>query len=377
MSEIDSGYSTSHDVLYISDEEYKSERSDNEEKINKHSSNLAQAKMLSMQGAIGKPQNVCTAGENDTEKGKIQRPILTRENATNWYEGEVEPYDPEKERESHVKEWTKRGLWGEPEKNVQEEVITALVAESMTKENARIPRKGKTVTWKLDDKEMEKENEVRSIIDSILPTLEKRHSDCHYPCGISDSDPRLPRMSSSTEEDEKDKYYECEATGYRATEKEWKKIKEHSITWENAYNVLKKEHDEIMHPVMVPEQEMTKIIDCLKTSRTLENIRYEKEKERNEKMEQTYLLLERNIDKLVEQVRKREAMITEKDRIILKVRKERESQSKRIGTLRSIILENEKRIRNLEDELQRKNQQRKGKIRSRKGTAPGEPAVEN
>jgi hypothetical protein len=105
-------------------------------------------------------------------------------------------------------------------------------------------------------------------------------------CGVSDSDQRLPKMSessTSSSEDEEKMYYECEATGYRATEAHWEKINNHNKKWGREYRILKTEYDSTMHaPVVTAGQELSTIITCFKGSRELERTRYEWEKKRND-----------------------------------------------------------------------------------------------
>ncbi len=86
--------------------------------------------------------------------------------------------------------------------------------------------------------------------------------------------------------------------------------------------MLKVEHENIMHAPIITGQEMAVVIDCFKQSKGMERIRYETEKNRNDDMEENLRKFERNLDLLIEQGKRREEMLKEKDTIIDKLRKE-------------------------------------------------------
>jgi hypothetical protein len=104
------------------------------------------------------------------------------EKEKDWYEGEVEPYNVETEREKHIEQWKKRGLWDEAEisERIEDspgrEVSKSTENQSGAKE--KVEKAKKTVQWKeeVDNKDIE----IRQLIDNILPTKGKKHKDCTY-----------------------------------------------------------------------------------------------------------------------------------------------------------------------------------------------------
>ena len=203
---------------------------------------------------------------------------------------------------------------------------------------------------------------MRQLIDNILPTRGRKHKECIYPCGVSDTDERLPVMSDSSSSDDEGTMptYECEATGYRATERHWKKISAHNRKWERKFKVLKAEHENIMHGPVVTGQELAVVIDCYKQSKEAERIKYEHEKAKNDDMKEGLKKFERNLDLLVKQAERREGMLAEKDRIIDKLRKEAERKTNQVSSLRKFIQAKESRISSLEAALEKAWAKNKG-----------------
>jgi hypothetical protein len=210
-----------------------------------------------------------------------------KEKEKNWHEGEVEPYNVETEREKHIEQWKKRGLWDEAESSKYIEDNTKREKpENESEEKGETSKAKKRVQWKEEvDK---KETEIRQLIDNILPTTGRKHKDCIYPCGVSDSDTRLPTISdNSSSDDEEEREFECEATGFKATERQWKKISAHNKKWERQYKLLKEEHDNIMHAPTVTGEEMAIVMDCFRQSTKMERVRYEAEKKKMTTLEYT------------------------------------------------------------------------------------------
>jgi predicted RNase H-like nuclease (RuvC/YqgF family) len=147
--------------------------------------------------------------------------------------------------------------------------------------------------------------------------------------------------------------YECEATGYRATERHWKKISAHNRKWERKFKVLKAEHENIMHGPVITGQEMAVVIDCFKQSKEAERIRYETERIRNDDIEENLKRFERNLDLLLKQAERREEMLTEKYKVIGKLRKEVERKTSQVSLLRRYIQAKESRISSLEAALEK------------------------
>jgi predicted RNase H-like nuclease (RuvC/YqgF family) len=168
---------------------------------------------------------------------------------------------------------------------------------------------------------------------------------------------------SSSSDDEAMRRFECEATGYRATERHWKKISAHNRKWEKKYKVLKAEHENIMHAPVITGQEMAVVIDCFKQSKGMERIRYETEKNRNDDKEENFRKFEKNLDLLIEQGKRREEMLKEKDTIIDKLRKEVERKTNQVSALRRIIQGKDSRISSLEAALEEAWSKKKGNQR--------------
>jgi vacuolar-type H+-ATPase subunit I/STV1 len=230
------------------------------------------------------------------------------------------------------------------------------VPESGTDDKPKMVRK--RVQWVEEAKEIE----MRQLIDNILPTRGKKHKECIYPCGISDTDERLPALvdSSSSDDDGAMPTYECEATGYKATERHWKKISAHNRKWERKFKILKAEHENIMHGPVITAQEMTVVIDCFKQSKEAERIKYEHEKAKNDDMKEGLKKYEKNLDLLLKQAERREDMLAEKDRIIDKLRKEAERKTNQVNSLRKYIQAKESRISSLEAALEKAWAKNKG-----------------
>ncbi len=228
--------------------------------------------------------------------------------------------------------------------------------ESGTDDSPEMVRK--RVQWVEEAKEIE----MRQLIDNILPTRGKKHKECIYPCGISDTDERLPALvdSSSSDDDGAMPTYECEATGYRATERHWKKISAHNRKWERKFKVLKAEHENIMHGPVITGQEMAVVIDCFKQSKEAERIKYEQEKVKNDDMKEKLKKFEKNLDLLLKQAERREGMLAEKDKIIDKLRKEADRKTNQVSSLRKFIQAKESRISSLEAALEKAWAKNKG-----------------
>jgi hypothetical protein len=277
-----------------------------------------------------------------------------------WHEGEIEPEEAETERERQKEDWIEKGLWTDAENRAHTE-------SNLEKESSNEPESGtddspemvrKRVQWVEEAKEIE----MRQLIDNILPTIGKKHKECVYPCGISDTDERLPALvdSSSSDDDETMPTYECEATGYRATERHWKKISAHNRKWERKFKALKAEHENIMHGPVVTGEELAVVIACYKQSKDAERIKYENEKAKNDDMKEGLKKFERNLDLLLKQAERREGMLAEKDKIIDKLRKEAERKTNQVSSLRKFIQAKESRISSLEAALEKAWAKNKG-----------------
>jgi hypothetical protein len=70
---------------------------------------MKEAKRLSL---IGAQSNTVGTEEQLTEQ--LQKQEEEREEK-NWHEGEIEPYEAENERKTHIEQWKKRGLWTDSE----------------------------------------------------------------------------------------------------------------------------------------------------------------------------------------------------------------------------------------------------------------------
>jgi hypothetical protein len=277
-----------------------------------------------------------------------------------WHEGEIEPEEAETERERQREDWMEKGLWTDAENRTHTENNSESESsdepESNTDDNPEMVRK--RVQWVEEAKEIE----MRQLIDNILPTRGKKHKDCIYPCGISDTDERLPALvdSSSSDDDGAMPTYECEATGYRATERHWKKISAHNRKWGRKFKALKTEHENIMHGPVITGQEMAVVIDCFKQSKEAERIKYEYEKARNDDIREGLKKFEKNLDLLLKQAERREGMLAEKDNIIDKLRKEAEKKTNQVSSLRKYIQAKESRISSLEAALEKAWAKNKG-----------------
>jgi DNA repair exonuclease SbcCD ATPase subunit len=271
----------------------------------------------------------------------------------NWHEGEIEPEEAETERERQKEDWVEKGLWNETESRTH--VDSNLGKESSDEHESGTDGSPEMVMKRVQWVEEAKEIEMRQLIDNILPTRGKKHKDCVYPCGVSDTDERLPALvdSSSSDDEEDMPTYECEATGYRATERHWKKISAHNRKWERKFKALKTEHENIMHGPVVTGQELAVVIDCFKQSKEAERIRYEHEKARNDDLKEGLKKFERNLDLLLKQAERREGMLTEKDKIIAKLRKEIEKKTTQVSSLRRYLQAKESRISYLEEALEK------------------------
>jgi hypothetical protein len=272
---------------------------------------MKEAKRLSLLGA----QSMLAEQEEILEE-------LGSKKDEDWHEGEIEPEEAETERERQREDWVEKGLWNDAENRAHTEGNSERESsdepESGTDDSPGMIRR--RVQWVEEAKEIK----MRQLIDNILPTIGKKHKECIYPCGISDTDERLPALvdSSSSDDDGTMPTYECEATGYRATERHWKKISAHNRKWERKFKALKTEHENIMHGPVVTRQELAVVIDCFKQSKEEERIKYEHEKAKNDDMKEGLRKFERNLDLLIKQAERREGMLAEKDRIIDKLRKE-------------------------------------------------------
>jgi hypothetical protein len=270
-----------------------------------------------------------------------------------WHEGEIEPEEAETERERQKEDWIEKGLWTNAENRAHTENNSEKESsdepESGTDDSPEMVRK--RVQWVEEAKEIE----MRQLIDNILPTRGKKHKECVYPCGISDTDERLPALvdSSSSDDEEAMPTYECEATGYRATERHWKKISAHNRKWERKFKVLKAEHEIIMHGPVVTGEELAVVIACYKQSKDAERIKYENEKAKNDDMKEGLKKFERNLDLLLKQAERREGMLAEKDKIIDKLRKEAERKTNQESSLRKFIQAKISRISSLEAALEK------------------------
>jgi hypothetical protein len=292
------------------------------------------------------------------EQEEILAELGSRENK-DWHEGEIEPEEAETERERQKEDWKEKGLWNDAEnkthKESNSESESSDVPESEADDKPEMVRK--RVQWVEETKEIE----MRQLIDNILPTRGKKHKECIYPCGISDTDERLPVMSdSSSSDDETMPTYECEATGYKATERHWKKISAHNRKWERKFKVLKAEHENIMHGPVITGQEMAVVIDCFKQSKEAERVKYESEKAKNDDMKENLKKFEKNLDLLLRQAERREDMLAEKNRIIGKLRKEVERKTNQVSSLRRYIQAKESRISSLEAVLEKAWAKEKG-----------------
>jgi hypothetical protein len=244
-----------------------------------------------------------------------------------WHEGEIEPEEAETERERQKEDWMEKGLWNDAENRTHTENNSE--SESSDVPESEVDDKPEMVRKRVQWVEEAKEIEMRQLIDNILPTRGKKHKECIYPCGISDTDERLPVMSdsSSSDDDGAMPTYECEATGYKATERHWKKISAHNRKWERIFKVLKAEHENTMHGPVITWQELAVVIDCFKQSKEAERIKYVSEKARNDDMKEGLKKFEKNLDLLLKQAERREDMLEEKDGIIGKLRKEVERKT--------------------------------------------------
>jgi hypothetical protein len=314
---------------------------------------MKEAKRLSLLGANS---TLVEQGEQLTEQ---QKGLEEKEENKDWHEGEIEPEEAENESEKQKEDWKEKGLWTDAESRKDREYNSESESsdehESSTDDKPEMVRK--RVQWVQEAKEIE----MRQLIDNILPTRGKKHKNCIYPCGVSDTDERLPVMSdSSSSDDEAMPTYECEATGYRATERHWKKISAHNRKWERKFKLLKAEHENIMHGPVITGQEMAVVIDCFKQSKEAERIKYESEKVKNDDMKETLKKLERNLDLLLKQAKRREDMLAEKDRIIGKLRKEVERKTSQVSSLRRYIQAKDSRISSLEAALEKAWAKEKG-----------------
>jgi hypothetical protein len=285
------------------------------------------------------------------EQEEILAELGSRENK-DLHEGEIEPEEAETERERQTEDWKEKGLWNDAEnrkhKESNSESESSDVPESEADDKPEMVRK--RVQWVEEAKEIE----MRQLIDNILPTRGKKHKECIYQCGVSDTDERLPVMSDSSSSD----YgtmptYECEATGYKATERHWKKISAHNRKWERKFKILKAGHENIMHGPVITGQEMAVVIDCFKQSKEAERIKYESEKAKNDDMTEGLKKFEKNLDLLLRQAERREEMLAEKDKIIGKLRKEVERKTNQVSSLRRYIQAKESRISSLEAALEK------------------------
>jgi predicted RNase H-like nuclease (RuvC/YqgF family) len=165
----------------------------------------------------------------------------------------------------------------------------------------------------------------------------------------------LPALvdSSSSDDDGAMPTYECEATGYKATERHWKKIRAHNRKWERKFKVLKAEHENTMHGPVITGQELAVVIDCFKQSKEAERLKYVSEKARNDDMKEGLKKFEKNLDLLLMQAERREGMLAEKDKIIDKLRKEAEKKTNQVSSLKKYIQVKESRISSLESALEK------------------------
>jgi hypothetical protein len=293
------------------------------------------------------------------EQEEIQAELGSRENK-DWHGGEIEPEEAETERERQKEDWKEKGVWNDAENRAHKESNSE--SESSDTPESEADNKPEMVRKRVQWVEEAKEIEMRQLIDNILPTRGKKHKECIYPCGISDMDERLPVMSdsSSSDDDGAMPTYECEATGYKATERHWKKISAHNRKWERNFKVLKAEHENIMHGPVITGQEMAVVIDCFKQSKEAERIKYESEKVRNDDMKEGLKKFEKNLDLLLRQAERREDKLAEKDKIIGKLRKEVERKTSQVSSLRRYIQAKESRISSLEAALEKAWAKEKG-----------------
>jgi hypothetical protein len=148
---------------------------------------MKEAKKLSLLGANSIPVE---QGKQLTEQlGELKE----KEGDKDWHEGEIEPDEAETERERQTEDWKEKGLWTDAEN--RENIEYNSESESSEAYEPETDDKPEMVKKRVQWVEEAKEIEMRQLIENILPTRGKKHEDCIYPCGVSDSDERLPVMS--------------------------------------------------------------------------------------------------------------------------------------------------------------------------------------
>jgi hypothetical protein len=113
-----------------------------------------------------------------------------------WHEGEIEPEEAETERERQKEDWMEKSLWTDAENRTHTESNSE--GESSDEPESDTDDKPEMVRKRVQWVEEAKEIEMRQLIDNILPTRGKKHKECRYPCGISDTDERLPALVDSS-----------------------------------------------------------------------------------------------------------------------------------------------------------------------------------
>ena len=186
-------------------------------------------------------------------------------------------------------------------------------------------------------------NLLQNVIDNILPVYPKRHDECKYPCGVSTSDPKLPKYdyeSTDSKEGfpEEDKIVH-EGTGQMYSKQEWNRIDEFNRHYEKIYKVLTDVHNESEHGehkgdkdnILVQDigkgacfqdDEVMQIVKSFQSMLTHDSTLYEEEKTRNDILEASYRALQRNLDIMIDKARERERIMANKNSDNARQRKE-------------------------------------------------------
>ena len=186
-------------------------------------------------------------------------------------------------------------------------------------------------------------NLLQNVIDTILPCYPKRHEECKYPCGVSGSDPKLPRYDYSSTDSkegfpEEDKIIH-EGTGQKYSKHEWNRIDEFNRHYEKIYKVLTEVHNETEHGEQPGEKDDILVQDigkgaCFHDSEVMQIVKsfqsmlahdstlYEEEKTRNDILEASYRALQRNLDIMIDKAREREKIMANKNSDNARQRKE-------------------------------------------------------
>jgi hypothetical protein len=186
-------------------------------------------------------------------------------------------------------------------------------------------------------------NLLQNVIDTILPIYPERHNECKYPCGISTSDPKLPKYdyeSTDSKEGfpEEDKITH-EGTGQKYSKQEWNRIDEFNRHYEKIYQVLTDVHNETEHgeqkcvkdDILVKDVgkgacfqdgEVMQIVKSFQSMLAHDSTLYEEEKTRNDILEASYRALQRNLDIMIDKAREREKIMANKNSDNARQRKE-------------------------------------------------------